>query len=385
MSRGNITRRGERSWRLKFDDGRDPATGARRTRFVTVRGTKRDAEKELAKLLHQADAGTLVAPERLTLADYLRAWLAEARVAAISPKTAERYEGLIEGQIIPHLGAVLVQKLRPGDIASWHAKLLAGGRRDGGPLSARTAGHAHRVLHRALQQAAATERVARNVAGLVPPPKVETEELEILPAPAVADTLTKLEGAAIRPIVVLALATGMRRGELLALRWGDVDLDGGRCRVERSLEQVKGALRFKPPKTKHGRRAITLPASAVAMLREHRRAQQEQRLALGAGKLPEDALVFGLPDGSPRSPRALSKEWARIVASRKLHPISFHGLRHTHASALIDAGVDVLKISRRLGHGSAAITLGIYGHLFATTDDRAADAAEAVLAPAARR
>jgi integrase len=129
------------------------------------------------------------------------------------------------------------------------------------------------------------------------------------------------------------------------------DLGGAKLRVERSLEQTTaGGLRFKAPKTKHGRRLISLPSGAIDVLRDYRRQQLEQRLALGLGKLPEDALVFPVLDGSPRSPRALTKEWSRTVANLNLSRVSFHALRHTHASALIAAGVDVLTISRRLGH-----------------------------------
>jgi integrase len=171
----------------------------------------------------------------------------------------------------------------------------------------------------------------------------------------------------------------MRRGELLALRWQDVDLNGAKLRVERSLEQTKAGLRFKSPKTKHGRRTITLPASAVAELREHLKQQQERRLALGAGKAPADALVFPTWDFATRSPNALTKEWSVAMVETGM-AVSLHSLRHTHASSLIAAGLDILTISRRLGHASPTITLGIYGHLFSNTDDRAAQVIEALFA-----
>ena len=171
----------------------------------------------------------------------------------------------------------------------------------------------------------------------------------------------------------------MRRGELLALRWQDVDLDGGKLRVEQSLEQTKAGLQFKSPKTKHGRRSITLPASLVAELRAHWTAQQQQRLALGLGKAPDDALVFATWDGNARSPNALTKEWSVQMAAAGLK-VTLHALRHTHVSSLIAAGVDILTISRRLGHASPTITLGVYGHLFSNTDDRAAQVMEAMFA-----
>jgi integrase len=173
----------------------------------------------------------------------------------------------------------------------------------------------------------------------------------------------------------------MRRGELLALRWRDLDLDGGKLRVEQSIEQTKAGLRFKAPKTRHGRRTISLPPSAVSLLREHWKAQQEARLRLGMGKAPEDALVFPTWDSRPRSPNVLTKEWSIAVREIGL-TVTFHSLRHTHASHLIASGMDALAVSRRLGHGSPTITLGVYGHLFPQADDRAAAIMEATFAAA---
>jgi integrase len=158
--------------------------------------------------------------------------------------------------------------------------------------------------------------------------------------------------------------------------WQDVDLERSQARVERSLEQTKAGLRFKSPKTKHGRRNIALPSFAVAELRAHWKAQQETRLALGIGKAPSESLVFATFDGNPRSPNALTKEWS-VVAKALGLAVTFHALRHTHASQLIASGLDVLTISRRLGHSTPTITLGVYGHLFSNTDDRAAQALDA--------
>jgi integrase len=175
------------------------------------------------------------------------------------------------------------------------------------------------------------------------------------------------------------LATGLRRGELLALRWADVDLDGAKLKVEQSLEQTRAGLRFKSPKSRHGRRSVTLPASLVAELRAHWTKQQQQRLALGLGKAPDDALVFATWDGKPRRPNVVTNEWSTAMAAAGLK-VTLHALRHTHVSSLIAAGVDILTISRRLGHASPTITLGVYGHLFSNTDDRAAQVMEAMFA-----
>jgi integrase len=267
-----------------------------------------------------------------------------------------------------------LQKLRPVHINELYGLLLCGSP----PLAPRTVGHVHRVLRRALGHAHRWGLVHQNVAALVSPPRVATTEIELLTPAQAQAVLAKLEGRSIYPILVTALATGMRRGEFLALRWRDVDLDGAVLRVEQSLEQTKAGLRFKSPKTKHGRRSISLPPSAVAVLREHWRAQQELRLKLGVGKAPADTLVFPTWDGKPRSPNAFTKEWTVAVKAAGMPAVTLHSLRHTHASHLIAEGHDVLTISRRLGHGSPTITLGVYGHLFPSTDDRVASSIEAM-------
>ena len=231
----------------------------------------------------------------------------------------------------------------------------------------------------------ANETLPRNVAAVIRPPKVESEEVEILTAEQLSDVLGGLADHALYPIVALALATGMRRGELLALRWDDLNLDEATVSVERSLEETKAGLRFKTPKTKHGRRVISLPLSSVDILRAHRRRQLELRIALGQGRQEPAALVFSNLEGAPLSPDNLSREWRRVAAARELPRVKFHALRHTHASALIASGLDVLTISRRLGHASPVVTLAIYGHLFRDTDREAASAIEVALRTSVER
>jgi integrase len=367
--RGNITRRGKSSWQLKFDVG--SANGKRQTRYATVRGTHKDAQKELTRLLGAADAGTLPDPSNATVAEYIGAWLRGAPKG--SAKTMERYNELAANQVVPHLGAHKLQKLRPEHVQTWHGTLIASG------LSPRTVSHAHKLLHRVLVDAVKNGTLARNVAAVHAPPDVEDEELEILPPEQIADVLAKLDGHTLFPIVSLALATGMRRGELLGLQWGDIDLDAGTLRVERSIEETAVGLRLKPPKTKRGRRNIRLPPETVAMLRAHKVQQMQLRLLLSMGKPDATTLVFSDVEGQLLKPHTVSRAWRRAVVVLKLPAVTFHALRHTHASMLINAGVDILTISRRLGHSKAAITLDVYGHLIGGADEAAADAISGAL------
>jgi integrase len=367
--RGSIRKRGRNSWELKFDVA--SSDGKRKTRYATVPGTRQDAQRELTRLLGAADAGTLPDPNSATVAEYIEAWLRGAPKG--SAKTMERYGELAANQIKPHLGAHKLQRLKPEHIQEWHGTLIEAG------LSPRTVKHAHKLLHRVLADAVKAGAVSRNVASVFQPPAVEQEEIEILSPEQIANVLAKLEGHTLFPIVSLALASGLRRGELLGLQWGDIDLDAATLRVERSVEETGAGLRLKSPKTKRGRRNVKLPAEAVAMLRAHKLQQMEIRFALGMGKPDAATLVFSDVEGELLKPHTVSRSWRRAVAAKKLPVVTFHALRHTHASMLIRAGVDILTISRRLGHSKAAITLDVYGHLIGGADEAAADAIAGVL------
>jgi len=369
MSRSNITRRGN-SWQLKFD--LSAADGKRRTRYATVRGgTYKDAQREHTKLLNSADVGTLPDPSNATLAEYLRAWLDSSHER--SPKTLERYRQLAERQIIPHLGANKLQKLKPEDVKRWHTTLLGQG------LAPRTVGHAHRLLKLVLGYAVRSATLTRNVASVHAAPAVEVQEIETLTAEQITAALTKLEGHMLHPIVSLALATGIRRGEICGLQWGDLDLDRAVLRVERSVEETRAGLRLKPPKTKRGRRNVSLPAATVTILRAHKVQQMELRLALGLGKADASTPVFSDIEGRLLKPLNITHAWRYFVATSGLPKVTFHALRHTHVSTLISAGVDILTISRRLGHSKASITLDVYGHLIGGADEAAAAAMDGVL------
>jgi integrase len=225
---------------------------------------------------------------------------------------------LAEKQIIPHLGSTLLQKLRPAHIQDWHVRLLNAGGEGGRPLSPRTVGHAHRVLQTALARAAKVEIVSRNVAAILRPPKVEVREVEILSPSQVAEALARLEGHWLLPLVAVALGTGMRRGELCAVRWSDVDLIAATIRVEHSLEETKAGLRVKAPKSRHGRRKLTIPRATVETLQAHRLRQSQQRLALGLGRPGPDDLVFSTAHGGMLSPDNLSRDWRRAGQPRLL-------------------------------------------------------------------
>jgi integrase len=361
--RGSITRRGKRSWRLKYDVER--IAGRRQTRYLTVRGTRREAEAELTRVLHEVATGTHVDPTDLTVEQWLHRWLDQQNVGE---QTAETYRFAV-ARLVRSVGNIKLQKLRPAHI---HEMKLT--RADGKPLGVVTAKNTRRILKAALRTAVEIEIIHRNVASYGKPLAAEEGEVHILGPQDITTALEALRGSDLYALVNLALATGMRRGELLALRW--IDVDGDLVRVERSLERMRrGGYRFKAPKTRAGRRAISIPRSTVEVLQEHRRHQLEIRMQLGMGKPDVGALVFCRYDGHHLVPTSVSHAWRRACGGRW----KFHALRHTHASALIAAGLDLITISRRLGHSSAAVTLRVYGHLFGSKDGLAADAIGRVL------
>jgi integrase len=369
--KGYLERRGERAWRLKYDLPR-ARPGERQQRSVTLHGTRKEAQAEAARILASLATGAHVDPSAETVASFVERWLRDWADANISHKTFTRYEQLLRRHLCARVGSIPLQKLRAADLQAIYAAMAKDG------LADRTRLHLHRVISTMLKHAAQWGAVARNVATMVDAPRVKASELEILTPGQLKAALASLRSLELRSIADVALGTGLRRGELLALRWQDVDFEGATLRVEQAVEQTKrGGIILKAPKTRHGRRAVSLAPATVAALREHWRAHQETRLALGLGKAPRDGFVFANWDGAIRSPHWLTQAWRKAMAAAGLKA-TFHSLRHTHASTLIASGLDVLTISRRLGHGGAVITLGVYGHLF-RPDDRAAAIMEVAL------
>lgn len=377
--KGHIRERSPGHFAIVIDAGRDPSTGKRRQKWISFRGTKRAAQVECAKRIAQLERGSFVLDDaKLTLSEFIERFERDWLPVNVSARTAQRYSELL-AHARRRIGSHSLRKLQPGHLRELYATLLREGRGKQGHCP-RTVGHVHRALHRCLGVAVEWTAVERNVASDVSPPRVPSAEIDILSPAEAQRVLEKLRGKSIYPIASLALATGMRRNELLALRWSDVDLDRGRLRVEQALEYTKQyGLRFKSPKTRHGRRSIALPSHTVAELRAHWRAQQEQRMALGLGKAPPESQVLATFDGRPRSPNAVTKEWTRAMKEAGMPDVTLHSLRHTHASVLIASGMDILTVSRRLGHGSPTITLSVYGHLISNTDEQAAAILDAAL------
>ena len=377
--RGHIQRRGKKSWRLKFDAGRDPITGERFTKYMTVRGNKSDAQRELTKALHEIDTGTFVEPSKITVAEFLEQWLGSLANQGLSPKTYDRYQEMVNINLVPALGPIPLAKLEPIHIETAWSAALESGRIDGkGGLSPITVAHVHRLLKQALKKAVKWKMLATNPADMVDAPKVGQREIAVLTETELADLINAVKGTALYMPVMLASTTGLRRGEVLGLRWKDIDLDRGTLTVTQTLGQARSLLYFKPPKTKAGRRTVTLPTITIEALRMHKIRQLEERLKLGLGR-DDGGLVFTRPDGQPVIPASFSRTFCEFVKNRGLPPISFHGLRHSHLSHLLRAGIHPKVASARAGHSSVTITMDVYSHILPGMQEEAAMKIDAVL------
>jgi integrase len=378
---GHIRRRGERSWELKFDIDADPRTGKRRIRYVSFKGSKREANAKLAELIAAVGAGTHIDANKSTVIEFVNSridqWEASGKIGT---RTAERYRQLADNQIAPHIGAIVLQKLTALDVETWHTTLLTSGRVRGGKggLAPRTVRHCHRLLSEALDDAVGNV-VNRNVLKekRAKPPRVPDNEKEIVQdVPAFIDRM-KVHKRYFTTSVV-GIFAGLRIGEVLALRDGRVDLERGIIRVHENLEVTKKhGIRFKSPKTKAGRREVTLPKFLLDALRDYRKALLEERMKLGLGKLKKDDLLFTDINGEPLHPYHYGTNWSAVAKTIGFPEITFHNLRHTHVSMLIDQGVDIVTISKRIGHATPEITLRTYAHRFHKDDGKAATAINA--------
>jgi integrase len=358
QGQGGIRARGAGRWELKFDLGRDPASGQRITKYVSFRGTKREAQAELNRILNRRNEGTYVDPTKMTVAEYLEHWLAVDIDRRVARKTAARHRGIARHQIIPSLGRIPLRKLTATHIEAAEAELQRSGyvkgRKLGEGLTAQTVLHVHRTLSQALAHAVKTGVLFKNPAEQVKPPRPPRREIAILSKAEVAALLRTAEGTALYLPELVGVTTGMRRGEILGLRWSDIDLKRGTLTVNQSLERAKGKSVLKPPKTAGSRRTITLPALTVEALKVHRDAQAVDRWL---GKLE---LVLAHADGSPLDPDSLTKAFDRLVVAVGVRRITFHGLRHTHISHQLMDGVHVKIVSERAGHASVSTTLSVY-------------------------
>lgn len=368
--RGHVHKRGK-SWTWVVDIGRHPATGKRQQKTKGGFRTKDQAERSLRDFMGRLESGDYLADTPLTLAEYLEQWLATAK-PNLRPTTFGGY-GRDVANICSKLGAVRLTDLTAIQIETAYAELMESGGPSGRPLSAKTVRNVHAVLRRALGDAERLAVVSRNVARLVRPPRTERKPTVTWTADELGRFLEFVEDDRLRAAFYLLATTGMRRGEVLGLRWDDVDVDGGYLSVEQSITTVSDELVIGPVKTARSRRRIALDPATVAALRRHRALQAEERLV--AGELWVDGnLVFRSEDGQQLHPDRFTRRFKRLVTAAELPALRGpHNLRHTWATLALQSGIHPKVVSERLGHATIAITLDTYSHVVPSLEPDAAN------------
>ena len=371
---GHIRKRGKDSWTVVVDLGRDPVTGKRRQLWRSLKGAKRDAEALLVQLLHQRESGIDTPPGRLTVAEYLQQWLSMHARPNTAPSTFRRYEQIVRVHLLPVVGSIPLARLRPLHVQEVYSRVQEKG------LSARTALHCHRVLREALQHALKWQLTPRNPADSVEPPRPQRYEIAALGPDEVKRLLATADQTPYGALIYVAAMTGLRQGELLGLRWRDVDLDAGTLSVRQICQWLpREGFIFRQPKTYRSARPVALSPASADRLRQHRLAQLQERLAAGPA-YQDVGLVFANALGAPVHPTNLRRTWLRIAERAGLPRLRFHDVRHAHASLLLQQGVHPKIVSERLGHSTVGITLDVYSHVLPSLQAQAASGLDALLA-----
>lgn len=349
-------------WYVIVDLGVD-AGGRRRQKWHGSFRTRRQAEVARAKLVDELHSGTYVVPGRTTLSEWaIDSWI-PMMATRIKPSTLHSYRRNLEIHVLPVLGGKPLQQITPVMLNTLYANLAAPSS-EHEPLSAKTVSYIHTIIHKALADAVDADLLPRNPAGRAKPPRPNrraTDDIQSWNAGELAEFLAAVKSERLSAVWRLTAMTGMRRGEVLGLRWSDLDLDAARLSVRHAVVAVGYSVIESTPKS-HSARVVDLDAETVVHLREHRQRQEAERIEW-ATDYHENDLVVAKENGDPIHPHTFSQSFERIIRRTGLRQIRLHDLRHTHASLALKAGVPVKVISERLGHESPAFTLRQYAHV----------------------
>ncbi len=366
---GTIYQRKDGRWatgvHMGYQDGR-------RVRKWVIGHTRAEVAAKLAPVLKARDERRPVPNQRERLGPFLRRWLDEIAKPTIRASTYDSYDDILRLHLIPGLGRIAIAKLTPAEVQAFlNAKSASG-------LSPRRVQYLHAVLRRALVTAERWGIASRNVAKLVDPPRVTRHEIRPLTPDQAHRLLEAAVGDRLDALYVTALGTGLRQGELLGLRWEDVDLEGRRLQVRHSLARVDGKLKLLEPKTERSRRIVVLPEVVVAALRAHRTRQRMERLVAGSHWV-DSGHVFATTIGTPIEAAAVTRAFQRALARAGLPHSRFHDLRHAAATFLLAQGFTLEDVKNLLGHSSIVLTSNTYGHVLEGRQQQVAAGMDAAL------
>ena len=335
--------------------------------------TRQEVAEKLNQAIHDVKKGTFVPTNKIKVSEWLQTWLFEYKKPSVRPSTFANYEMFVRVHLAPAIGGLLLKDLAPQHLQRLYNEKLVSGKVDGsGGLSAASVRYMYVVIHEALDQALRNNLVTRNVSNAPKLPQLKKTKVEVFTVESQMKFLAILAGERLRAAFVLALGTGVREGELLALRWQDVDLKDGTIRIEQSVRRcktfdkdspTKTILLFGPVKTAAGNRSIPLPAGVLTELKAHKKRQLTEQLA--AGELWEKSgLVFTTELGKVVEPRNLIRRYYQLLKNAGLEHLKFHAAgRHTFATRLLEANEHPKTVQEMLGHSSIVVTLDLYSHV----------------------
>ena len=363
---GSIRKRKDGRWEGRYTAGHDPETG--KAIYKNVLGkTQAEVKEKLKQAIGECQALDITKAGKYTVGEWMEVWFQDYAKIKVRPSSHQTYQGYIHNHIWPNIGDIPLEKLTSLDLQKFYKKLLTTGRVDrveakGQPkgLSAKTVRNIHQILSSALKLAQEQRLILTNPAEGCALPRVEYQEMKTLTTVQLASFFREARESGVFELYYLELATGLRRGELLGLKWEDVDLERGDLRVRRQVSRINGEVVEAPLKTKNAYRTLPLAEDTVSVLKEQRR------------KVGSSPWVFPSPNGGPISPDSVLHMLHRVLKRAGLPKVRFHDLRHTFATLALQNGVDVKTVSGMLGHFSAGFTLDTYAHITSAAQRQAA-------------
>ena len=363
---GNIRKRSDGRWEGRYTAGHDPVTGKRITKNVLGK-TQAEVREKLRRTIEETRGLDVARAGEYTTGQWLEVWFNDYAMLKVRPSSHQTYRGYLDHHIKPYIGNIPLTKLSSLDLQRLYKKLLSDGRVDRieskkqpKGLSAKTVRNIHQIISSALKLAVEQKLIARNPAEGCALPKVERKEMQTLPVEQLTSFLREAKESGVYEMYYIDLATGLRRGELLGLKWSDIDLEKGDLRVQRQIGRIDGKIIEMPLKTKNAYRTLPLSTEAIDVL-------MQQRIKTGNSEW-----VFPSPTGGPMSPDSVLHMLHRVLKRAGLPKVRFHDLRHTFATLALQNGVDVKTVSGMLGHFSAGFTLDTYAHVTTSAKREAA-------------
>jgi len=368
----HLRKRGRKKWQIVIELERDPVTGERKRKYKTYNGTKREAERKMAELIQRyKDGSNIEKYSKMKMKKLMKQYL-DTHQHNVATRTADRYRRIINNHLEPAFGEMPIKKVKPMHIESYQTKKLNSGRMSGGGLSASTVRMHHNLLNSIFEYAQRLEIIERNPVSLISLPKKKTSKHRFLSREELNQILDYSRGLWIHDYILVAVSTGMRRGEMIGLEWENVDLRNKKISVVQALKRTSRGIELSEPKTKSSVRSISITDDTVNILKKIKSEQEKNKLNLGNNYNDRFNFVFCEKDGRYCNPNTVTRRFKRAAKAVGLEEVKLHDLRHTMASFLIKIA-NPKVVQERLGHSSISMTMDLYSHLSDDLQQKAAN------------